>query len=56
MVKLVVPVWYLFLCRVIIITGKETRNDPILRNLGAVFLLKHCGSSVPFGTLDLLLV
>jgi hypothetical protein len=55
-VKLVVPVWYLFLRRVIIITGKETRNGPILRNLGAVFLLEHCGSSVPFGTPDLLLV
>jgi hypothetical protein len=48
--------WYLFLRRVIIITGKETRNGPILSNSGAVFLSEHFGSSVPIGTLDLLLV
>jgi hypothetical protein len=56
MVMLVVPVQYLFLRRVIIITGKEKRNGQILRNSGAVFLLEHCRCSVPFGTLDLLLV
>ncbi len=57
MFKLMVPVRYLFLRMVIIITGKETRhNGPILRNLGAVFLLELCRSSAPKGTLDLLLV
>jgi hypothetical protein len=40
-VKLVVPLWYLFLRRVIIITVKDTRNGWILRNLGALHLLVH---------------
>jgi hypothetical protein len=30
MVKVMVPVWYLFLHRVIVITGKETQTGPFL--------------------------
>jgi hypothetical protein len=54
-VKLMVPVWYLFLRRVIVITGKETRNGPFLHEK-KVFPWEHFGKSVPIGTLFMLLV
>jgi hypothetical protein len=53
-VKLMVPVWYLFLRWVIVITGKETRNGQFLHEK-KVFAWEHFGKSVPIGTLFLLL-
>jgi hypothetical protein len=49
MVKLTVPAWYLLLHRVIVITGKETRNGPFLHEK-KVFPREHFWKSVLIGT------
>ena len=54
-VKLMVPVWYLFLRRVIVITGKETQTGPFLHEK-KLFPWEHFGKSIPIRTLFMLLV